>query len=224
MKTIKSFSAIIMLSAVLLVSALVVAPTLQAQADGPPEPVPPGRQVEVVAPLPLPVEGNITGSVDVNNFPETQNVNVVNGQDAPIPVTVQVSSKEIIRGVVDITFKGQNDLDAYAVPWRRPDGTGFTDLPEGYALFITDIIVSNNQVFFSGTPDEPFDLVFVHLEDGGAGRLWDLGGTGLPYSLSFQTPMFFPFLTGAGGKLGITRLTDERLEVTLIGYLEPITQ
>ena len=152
--------------------------------------------------------------------PKPKDVNVVN---TPMPITVQKNSNDTLVGIVDLTEEGEDDLDARAIHWKRPDNTAFSIIPEGYALFVTDIIVSYHS---TPTPsfDEYFHLVFVAMYSTGAGRLFDIAGTGLPYSHSFTTPIFFPSLTERGGKLGITRTTDDRLKVILTGYLEPITE
>ncbi len=110
----KIFLSIILLVTVILAGAFILAPQLRAQEGelflpsinktaqtdsvtnqgGPPNPVPPGRQVEIVAPLPLPVDASISGSVEVNNFPATQNVagtvNVANLPPAREPVQISV--------------------------------------------------------------------------------------------------------------------------------------
>ena len=57
-------SIVMVLIAITLVSGFMLAPIAQAQ-DNPPNPDPPGRLVELAAPLPVPV----TGSVDVSNLP-----------------------------------------------------------------------------------------------------------------------------------------------------------
>ena len=148
---------------------------------------------------------------------------VINGETTPVPVDVQKNSHNFLRGQVDLVTKGENDLDSRTVGWQSPYGNNFSDIPEGYALFVTDIIVSSF-TFLDPIPDAPFALVFVHKTDGGASRLLDIAGTGLPYSHSFTTPISFATLNEEGGELGINRITDDRLFVNLTGYLELIVE
>ena len=149
---------------------------------------------------------------------------VINGETTPVPVDVQKNSHNFLLGKVDLVTKGENALDSREVFWQSPYGNGFSDIPEGHALFITDIIVSWSEPS-TPIPDAPFGLVFVHMrDDGGRGRLLDIAGTGLPYSHSFTTPISFDSLNEEGGELGINRTTDDRLDVNLTGYLELIVE
>ena len=250
----KLFSSVLFLSTIILASAILIAPMLQAQEgdtflpsvgnttqtaqqatqNGPPEQIPPGVQVEVIAPLPLPVaveggavsvsgavDANVSGSVDVNNFPATQEVNVTNGQDAPIPVSVQESTKEIV-------WAQERLIDANeikSVSWRKLDGAIFQLVPSGYDLVITDILVSTDAVY--GDPSNPYDVAFW-LQDGqgGSSRLFDIAGSSLPFSHSFTTPFVISEDLGLG--LSASNLVQPDLtnfnKVLLTGYLAPVSQ
>jgi len=165
--------------------------------------------------------------VDVVNTPGVEVVNtpgvvIENDATQPVPVVVQQKSRTLLRGRVDLPLKGQSALDPVAISWQMPDGSFFTEIPAGHTLFITDIIVSWNEDFTTAHPDEPFSLVFALLRlDNGVSRLMTLSGTGLPYSHSFATPLFFPLINDVGGAVGITRLSDGRVVINLTGYLEP---
>lgn len=206
MKLNKLFLSGIVFCAFTLASSILLAPVLGAQ-DGGRNNGPPASQVEVVAPLPMPVavEG---GTVSVS---------------AADPLPVALQKKEIVRAEIDLPNQSADPFDATSIGWASMDGNFFREIPEGYALHITDIIVSSNDLFANPTVDEPFDLVFVHIRSDGKGRALDLGGIGLPYSHSFTTPLFFPQLNAEGGSLGITRLSDERLNVIITGYIEPVS-
>jgi hypothetical protein len=142
--TMRKLLSILLLSAVVLVIAPVLAPMLQAQPPGPPT-----TEVEVVAPLPLPVDANVSGSVDVNNFPATQTVaGTVEITNLPLPVE---SSADNLRD-----GWGQIDLNQ---PYER-----LLEVPMGVAM--TDAVVER----FYGDDDE-CAVWFYRIEEGGMGPM-----------------------------------------------------
>ena len=180
--------------------------------------------VKVASPVPLPVEveASTRVPVEVQAPVKVQDPVEVEASSA-LPVEVQEDGKEIVQAEVSLTSKANSDLDATSIFWTRPDGTGFTDIPEDHILYITDILVVRTPTTLS---DDNFQVVFSIIEPGGiVSRAFDVGGSSsnLPYSHAFTTPKFVRF-PDAGHELGVARVTDESLEVTLTGYLEPITE
>ena len=176
--------------------------------------------VQVESPVPLPVEASTPLPVEAQAPVEVADPVEVEAS-APLPVEVQENGKDIIQAQVSLPFEADNDLDASQIFWARPDGTSFSEIPAGHILFITDILVARTPTTLS---DDSFQVVFSDIApDGVVSREFDIGGssTNLPYSHSFTTPKFVRF-PEAGHELGIARVTNESLEVTLTGYLEPI--
>lgn len=183
------------------------------------EPLP----VQVESPVPLPVEVGASTPLPVEVEAPVEVADPIEVEaSAPLPVEVQESGKDIIQAQVSLPFEADNDLDASEIFWTRPDGTGFSEIPAGHILFITDILVARTPTTLT---DDSFQVVFSDIApDGVVSREFDIGGssTNLPYSHSFTTPQFIRF-SEAGHKLGIARVTNESLQVTLTGYLESIS-
>lgn len=190
----------------------------------------PPLAVEVKAPLPMPVE--VQAPVEVKDpvaveasvpLPVAVQTPVAVKALAPLPVAVQESGHDVIEGQVYLASEANDALDSIPIRWARPDGTRFYEIPSDHILFVTDILVMGEPP--AGT-DDFFQVVFSdRAPDGSVSRQFDIGGssTNLPYSHSFTTPKFVRFAE-PDHELGIARITDQPLEVTLTGYLEPITQ
>ena len=58
------------------------------------------------------------------------------------PVSVQKIERVLLTAQVDLPVKAGDDLDARRINWIRTDETSFSDIPEGYALFVTDMLLS----------------------------------------------------------------------------------
>ena len=137
---------------------------------------------------------------------------VVNGTDAPVPVTVQESPREIVWAnarLLDVS-------DNRSFFWQLMNGDFIEFVPEGHILAVTDILVSGDFLGDAG----PFLVAILKTDEGGgSSRQFDIAGTNLPFSQSFTTP----FILQAGFGLG-HRLEDNKLNVMVSGYLTPVAE
>jgi hypothetical protein len=140
-------------------------------------------------------------------------VNVVNDQSNPVPVTVQETAiKEPLRA-----HKRILDIDnVTAFFWADTSDTLFSEVPPGHILVITDIIISIDGF---GDFNDPFLAVFWKLTDGSETRYLDIAGKFGPFSHPFATPLILK----EGYSLGASSDAN-KLQIILTGYLQSVAE
>jgi len=140
-------------------------------------------------------------------------VNVVNDQSNPVPVTVQETEiKEPLLARKRIIDLG----NVTPIAWADTSDTFFTEVPPGHILVITDIVISIDGF---GDSNDPFLAVFWKMKDGGETRYLDISGKFGAFSHPFVTPLVLQ----EGYTLGAESEAN-KIQIILTGYLQSVAE